>query len=519
MIVILDFGSQTCELIARRVRELEVYSEVLSYDIPASVIKEKGAEGIILSGGPSSCYEEGSPLPDPEIFKLGIPILGICYGMQLSQQMLGGKVEADGSTREYGKARFKANTKSLLFTGLLEDFVAWMSHGDSVTKLAPGFEVIGTTESLKNAAVENKKLNFYGLQFHPEVSHTEQGRDIVRNFVFVICKAKAVWTMKDYLKKAITDVQKTVGNKKVLLGLSGGVDSTTVAALLHKAIGPNLICMFINQGFMRKGECERIITMIEKYFSINLVYVDASKRFFDKLKGVTDPEEKRKIIGTEFVRTFEEESKKIGHFDYLAQGTLYPDVIESAAKPSKHNNKWYVSKAAVKIKSHHNVGGLPDDMKFELIEPLRMLFKDEVRKLGRELNMHDEIIYRQPFPGPGLAIRILGEVTPERVATLQDADKIVMDEIRAADLYRKVWQSFAVLLPIKSVGVMGDQRTYENAIAVRSVTSDDAMTAKWSHLPYEVLEKISSRIINEVAGINRVVYDISSKPPATIEWE
>jgi GMP synthase (glutamine-hydrolysing) len=515
MIVILNFGSQTCELIARRVRECHVFSEVLSYDESIAEIKKRNPKGIILSGGPASVYEPGAPMPNPEILNLGIPVLGICYGMQWFSQHLGGKVEKDTVSREFGKSQLKIKNFKSMFMGFDDQFIAWMSHGDTVTQLPTGFVSIGSTNSIENAAIANDTQKIYGLQFHPEVVHTHQGTDIIKNFVIGICKAEPNWSMKSYMDQAIAEARQVIGSKKVLLGLSGGVDSTVVAALLHKAVGKQLICMFIDQGFMRKNESERIVKMIGKYFDINLVHIDASQRFYDKVKGVTDPEQKRKIIGNEFVRVFEQESAKIGDFEFLAQGTLYPDIIESAVQVG-HNQ---VGKAAVKIKTHHNVGGLPADMKFKIIEPLKMLFKDEVRQLGRELGVHEEVINRQPFPGPGLAIRILGEVTPERVKILQDADKIIMDEVRSAGLYTKLWQSFGVLLPIKTVGVMGDARTYQNTLAIRAVTSEDAMTANWARLPYELLEILSSRIINEVPGINRVVYDISSKPPSTIEWE
>ncbi len=513
MIVILDYGSQYAQLIARRVRECNVYSELIVHDITLEKLKELKPEGIILSGGPSSVYETDAPKIDARFLELGVPVLGICYGMQLITNILGGKVEQHAGKREYGNAQLKVQTNDDLFLGLPEKFIAWMSHGDSCTVLPKGFQKIASTETLENAAIENKQKKIYGVQFHPEVVHTQWGMDILKNFVFKICQAKPVWTMGNYIEEEIPRIRKEVGSDKVLLALSGGVDSTTVAALLHKAIGKQLTCVFIDQGFMRKGEAERIVNMISKYFDIHLIHVNAAKEFFANMAGITDPEQKRKIIGNEFITTFEREAKKLGGYKFLAQGTLYPDVIESAVVGGTQ------AKTAVKIKTHHNVGGLPEKMNFKLIEPLRWLFKDEVRKLGRELGIHEDIISRQPFPGPGLAIRIIGEVTPERVRILQNADWIVMDEIKLAGIYRDLWQSFAVLLPIKTVGVMGDQRTYAFTCAVRCVVSEDAMTARWAHLPYDILEKISSRMVNEVPEINRVVYDITSKPPATIEWE
>lgn len=514
MIIILDYGSQYSQLIARRIRECNVYSELVSHEIKLEKIRELKPEGIILSGGPSSVYEKDAPRFVPGLLELGIPVLGVCYGMQLIVDTLGGTVEGHREKREYGRADLHVDTTSDLFLGLEDQFEAWMSHGDSCVKLPAGFHKIASTESLENAAIENTQKRIYGVQFHPEVVHTVKGMDIIKNFVFNICQAQATWTMASYIETETKRIRETVGTGKVLLGLSGGVDSTTVAALLHKAIGDQLICMFIDQGFMRKGEATRVVDMISKYMHIKLVHVDASARFFEKVKGVSDPEEKRKRIGNEFVRTFEEEAHKIGDFQFLAQGTLYPDVIESAVVGGSQ------AKTAAKIKTHHNVGGLPKDMKFKLIEPLRWLFKDEVRKLGRELGLHEDLINRHPFPGPGLAIRIIGEITPERVRVLQNADAIVMHEIRAAGLYNEIWQVPVVLLPgVRTVGVMGDQRTYGMTCAVRCVTSEDAMTARVAHLPWEVLERMSSRIINEVPEITRVCYDISSKPPATIEWE
>ncbi len=512
MIIVIDYGSQYNELIARRVRECNVYSELVPHDISLADLKAKAPEGVILSGGPNSVYDKGAPKLPAGLLELGVPVLGICYGMQLLSHELGGKVAPSTNKREYGKTDLLIDDTTDLFAGIPEKLVCWMSHGDSVTQLPKGFKVLAHTESVPMAACGDHARKIYGVQFHPEVVHTNRGMDMIRNFVLSICGAKPTWTMASFIERSIKEIRETVGKENVLLGLSGGVDSTVVAALLHKAIGDQLVCMFIDQGFMRKNEAEKIVTMIGKHFNIRLVHVNAAERFFKKIDGVTDPEQKRKNIGNEFVRVFEEESKKIGTYGFLAQGTLYPDVIESAVVGD-------VSKTAVKIKTHHNVGGLPDDMTFKLIEPMRMLFKDEVRRLGAELGVPEEIVWRQPFPGPGLAIRILGEVTPERVKLLQEADEIVVDEVKKAGLYRHVWQSFAVLLPIKTVGVMGDQRTYQNTVAIRAVTSEDAMTANWAELPYELLGRISSRIINEVPGVNRVVYDISSKPPATIEWE
>ncbi|MFT5170428.1 MAG: GMP synthase (glutamine-hydrolyzing) [Candidatus Marinamargulisbacteria bacterium] len=511
MIAILDFGSQYSKLIARKIRELNVYCEILPHDITAETLKAKKPEGIILSGGPNSVFDKDTPVCDKSILEMNIPILGICYGMQLMANMLGGEV-IRGDKHEYGKANLYIDNNFDLFEGLWMEMVIWMSHGDSVVRLPEGFIRLGHTENCPIAAMANTKDKRYGVQFHPEVVHTPKGKALLQNFLFRICKAKATWTTQSYARSAISDIKSKVKHEKVLCALSGGVDSTTVAALLKLAIGNRLTCMFIDQGFMRKNEAETIKKTFSKQFEINLIYIDARERFFNKLEGVTDPEEKRKRIGEEFIRVFEEESKKLeGEFPFLAQGTLYPDVIESAGSE--------ISKTAHTIKSHHNVGGLPKDMDFKIIEPLRVFFKDEVRKLGLEIGVPEEIISRQPFPGPGLAIRILGEVTRERVSVLQEADAIVLEEVKAAGLYKKLWQSFAVLLPIKSVGVQGDKRTYQDAICLRAVTSEDAMTANWAPLPYELLEKISSRVINEIPQVNRVVYDISSKPPATIEWE
>lgn len=513
MIAILDFGSQYSQLIARRIRECNVYSELLSHDLSLDELKAKNVEGIILSGGPSSVYDEDAPTVDPAILESGIPVFGICYGVHLLTHLMDGKVEHDAEKREYGKSTLTCDPDSPLFIHLPENFTAWMSHGDSCTKLPEGFVTIGETESIPHAAIANDEKKIYGVQFHPEVTHTEYGMDIIKNFIFNVCDAKPTWTMASYIESEIENIRETVGDKKVLLGLSGGVDSTTVAALMHRAIGDQLTCMFIDQGFMRKDEAKQIVNEISKYLKINLVHIDASANFYERLKGVSDPEQKRKIIGNEFITTFEKESKKLGTFDFLAQGTLYPDVIESAVAGGTQ------AKTAVTIKTHHNVGGLPENMDFELIEPLRYLFKDEVRKLALELGVHNDLVYRHPFPGPGLAIRIIGELTPEKVETLQEADAILIEELKRSGWYEKSWQALAVLLPVKTVGVMGDKRTYAHTCALRVVSSEDAMTATWTHLPYELLDKIATRIVNEVEDINRIVYDITSKPPGTIEWE
>ena len=514
-ILVLDFGSQYSELIARRIRELNVYSEVISYRTPHEQIKKISPRGIILSGGPNSVYDPGAPSCDPEIFNLGIPILGVCYGMQLMTKVLGGTV-IQANKHEYGKAVLEINPKDKLFLDLESKFVSWMSHGDSVVEVPAGFTISAQTFNTSCAAISDHNRKLYGVQFHPEVIHTMNGIEILRNFAINICNSKPSWTMKKFIEDSINQVRARVNDKRILLALSGGVDSSTLAFLLHKAIGDNLTCMFIDQGFMRKGEPERLITTFKNEFHINVHHIDARNRFVSSIKGIVDPEEKRKIIGREFIRVFEEESKKIGPFDYLAQGTLYPDVIESA---DSNIDPKTGERVAVKIKSHHNVGGLPKDLQFKLVEPFRKLFKDEVRKVARELGVPKRIIERHPFPGPGLAIRIIGEVTEEKLITLREADSIIRDEINKSGLYNSVWQVFGVLLPIQSVGVMGDKRTYSNPIVLRAVTCEDGMTADWAKLPYEVLEKISTRLVNEVTGVNRVVYDITSKPPGTIEWE
>ncbi len=509
-VLVLDFGSQTTQLIARRVREAQVYCEIHPFNISIQRIKAMAPKGIILSGGPSSVYDEDAPKIGTEIFDLGIPILGICYGMQLTSLLLGGQVERSDH-REYGHARLIIDDTDEIFHGLLTGepgHQVWMSHGDKVEKIPEGFNVLAHSASCPVAAMAHAEKSIFGVQFHPEVAHTEIGMDVIRNFLFRVCKCTPDWTMESFVSTTVEEIKRKVGNGKVICALSGGVDSTVTALLIHRAIGKNLVCVFVNNGLLRKNEPETVLAFL-KQFDLNVVYVDAEERFLQKLKGVEDPEKKRKIIGNEFIEIFEEEASKTGHVDFLAQGTLYPDVIESVSFKGP----------SATIKSHHNVGGLPDVMKLDLIEPLRELFKDEVRRVAKELGMPYELINRHPFPGPGLAIRILGEVTPERLNILREADHIVLEEMKASDWYWKVWQSFAVLLPIKTVGVMGDERTYDHVVAIRVVDSLDAMTADWSKLPYDLLGRMSNRIINEVRGVNRVCYDISSKPPATIEWE
>jgi GMP synthase (glutamine-hydrolysing) len=509
MILIIDFGSQYNQLIARRVREHHVYCQIEPPEIDIKKIKSLHPEGIILSGGPASIYEKGSPRADTRIFDLGVPVLGICYGMQFMVDALGGKV-VGAEKREYGFAELSIKDLSGIFSGISKETRCWMSHGDSIGALPKGFKTTASTPNTKIAAVENASKRLFGLQFHPEVIHTSEGKKIMENFLFGICNCKKNWTMKSFARDTIAEIRAQVGGNKVILGLSGGVDSSVAAVLLHQAIGRQLHCVFVDNGVLREGEAQKVQDVFRKHFQINLRFSRAKKLFLDRLKGVEDPEKKRKIIGRTFIEVFEKEARRIKDVKFLAQGTLYPDIIESQSA--------FGGPSAV-IKSHHNVGGLPKKMHLSLVEPLKHLFKDEVRLLGKELGMSDEQVWRQPFPGPGLAIRIIGEVTEKRLAILRKADVILMDEIRAANLYRKLWQSFAVLLPIKSVGIMGDQRTYENILAIRAVTSDDAMTADWAKLPHDLLGKISNRIINEARGVNRVVYDISSKPPSTIEWE
>ena len=509
MIIIIDFGSQYNQLIARRVRECHVYCKIHPPAIDLDDIQSLNPKGVILSGGPSSIYEDQSPRIDPAIFDLKIPVLGICYGMQFMMDTLGGTVKGVGK-REYGFAELQVKSQEGLFKGVDNKTKCWMSHGDAVEKLPRGFKITASTENTKIAATAHVKKNLFGLQFHPEVVHTPKGKTILRNFLFDVCGCKRTWTMKSFARDSIVQIQKTIGGKKVILGLSGGVDSSVTALLIHKAIGNKLTCIFVDNGLLRKDEAVKLKKTFKQHLKINIRYVNARNRFLNDLTGVTDPEKKRKIIGRIFMRVFEAEAKKIKGAEFLAQGTLYPDVIESISA--------FGGPTAV-IKSHHNVGGLPKKMKLNLVEPLRYLFKDEVRLLGQELGLPEELIWRQPFPGPGLAIRIIGEVTRQRLAILREVDAVLLEEIKNNGYYKKLWQSFAVLLPIKSVGIMGDQRTYENIVAIRAVTSKDAMTADWAKLPHNLLGHISNRIINEVRGVNRVVYDISSKPPSTIEWE
>ena len=519
-ILILDFGAQYTQVIARRIRELQVYSEVVRFDLPASEIKKIRPNGMILSGGPSSVYDNEAPHPDPEIFSLGIPVLGICYGMQLIAHHLGGQVEFS-PRREYGAATLHVLDGSKLFQGLGPQLDIWNSHGDKVTALPTGFHAAARTENSPFAAIENTERKLYAVQFHPEVAHTPRGKEILQNFVYHVCHCAMDWTMGSFIEQACERIRRQVGDEKVVLGLSGGVDSSVTAALLHEAIGDQLTCIFVNNGLLRAREEEVVQRVFGENFHIRLKYVDASERFLDALKGVTDPEQKRKIIGNEFIAVFQQATEELlaedrqdkSHthgYRFLAQGTLYPDVIESVSIGGN---------PAALIKTHHNVGGLPEKMHFELVEPVRQLFKDEVRQVGLQLGLPKEIVYRQPFPGPGLAVRILGEVTPERLSILREADTIVQSEMEASDWYYRVWQSFAILLPVRSVGGMGDQRTYENTVVIRIVESQDGMTADWVRLPYELLARISNRISNEVKGVNRVCYDVSSKPPSTIEWE
>lgn len=506
LIVVLDFGGQYNQLITRRVRDLGVYSELLPHHAPFEKIKELNPKGIIFSGGPNSVYAEDAPRYDERIFDLGVPILGICYGMQLMSQHFQGKVDK-AQLREYGKATVELKGKSLLYDGLDPEQVVWMSHGDLVVETPSGFTVDATSQTCPIAGMSHPEQGLYAVQFHPEVRHSQNGNEILKNFIYKICQCEGNWTMDAFIDQAIQEIRAEVGDKKVLCALSGGVDSSVVAALIHKAIGDQLTCMFVDHGLLRKGEAESVMETFTGKFSMNVVKIDARTRFLSKLKGVTDPEQKRKIIGNEFIYVFEEESNKLADMDFLAQGTLYTDIVESGTA------------TAQTIKSHHNVGGLPEDMKMELIEPLKALFKDEVRKLGEELGLPDEIVWRQPFPGPGLGIRVIGEITEEKLEIVRESDYILRDEIKKAGLDREIWQYFTALPDMRSVGVMGDARTYDYTVGIRAVTSIDGMTADWARIPYDVLEKISVRICNEVAGVNRVVYDITSKPPATIEWE
>ena len=505
-IIVLDFGSQYNQLITRRIREFGVYSELLSHRLTAKEIQEMKPKGIIFSGGPNSVYDENAFHIDPEIFELGIPILGICYGMQLMAHNLGGKVES-AESKEYGQAFIEVSDDAVLFRDTPKTQQVWMSHGDLVTEVPTGFEVVATSENCPIAAMQNKERNFYALQFHPEVRHSEYGNDILRNFAFSVCGCSGDWTMDNFIDMQIEKIRAQVGSEKVLLALSGGVDSSVVGVLLNKAIGDQLTCIFVDHGLLRKGEAEQVMDMLGGKFGLNIIKVDAKDRFLSKLEGVSDPEQKRKIIGNEFIRVFDDEAAKLERIRWLAQGTLYTDIIESGTD------------TAQTIKSHHNVGGLPEDMQFQLIEPLNTLFKDEVRALGLQMGMPENVVWRQPFPGPGLGIRVLGEVTEEKLEIVRESDAILREEIQKAGLERDIWQYFTVLPGIRSVGVMGDGRTYDYTIGIRAITSIDGMTADFARIDWDLLQKISVRIVNEVAHVNRVVYDITSKPPATVEWE
>ncbi len=509
-ILILDYGSQYTQLIARKIRELNVYAEIVPYHKPIDEIIAEKPSGVILSGGPSSIYDKDAPEVDKKLFTMGVPVLGICYGLYLVVDAFKGKIEKADS-REYGRADIKLNGKSQILKGLKKKETVWMSHGDKVVSVPENFKIVASSENAEISAIENKDERVYGVQFHPEVYHSVNGIKVLENFVFKICRIKPTWTMDSFIESSVQSIRDEVGEGTVLLGLSGGVDSSVTAMLLQKAIGDRLYCVFVDNGVLRKNEAKKVVDRFKKHMNLNLIHVDASKRFLKLLKGVEDPEKKRKIIGKEFVKVFMEEAKKIGKFDFLAQGTLYPDVIESVSTKGPSDT----------IKSHHN--RVPEILKLiksgKVVEPLKELFKDEVREIGLKMGMAEELIHRHPFPGPGLAIRIIGEVTDKRVSTLQEADDILIEEVRKSGLYSQMWQIFAVFLPVKSVGVMGDQRTYENVIAIRGVSSVDAMTADWAYLPEDFMRRVSNRIINEVKGINRVVYDISSKPPSTIEWE
>jgi GMP synthase (glutamine-hydrolysing) len=508
-IAVLDFGSQYTQVIARRIRECQVYSKIYHFSTPASKLKADGVIGIILSGGPSSVFAKKAPIPDRGIFEIGIPVLGICYGIQLMGHLLGGKV-ALGERREYGNGTLWISRRGRLFKGLPKKLRVWNSHGDKLMRLPPGFKAIGRTENSPYAAIEDLRRNIYGIQFHPEVFHTERGIEVIRNFLSGICRARQDWTTRDFVQHSVEEIRSAVGKSRVILGLSGGVDSSVAAALIHKAIGKQLTCVFVDNGLLRKGEREAVESLYKRNFKIDLRVVDASAQFLRLLKGVDEPELKRKIIGRTFIKVFEESLKKIGHADFLAQGTLYPDVIESVAIGDN---------PAALIKSHHNVGGLPARMRLKLLEPLRELFKDEVRRVGSALGLPREVVWRQPFPGPGLGVRVVGPVSRDKLEILRKADAILQEEMMSSGWYWKVWQSFCVFLPVKTVGVIGDERNYAYVIALRIVESADAMTADWTRLPYDLLQKISGRITNEVRGVSRVVLDVSSKPPATIEWE